>query len=146
MNVASHIEIEASAARVWSVFTRVESWPAWTPSVTSVDALDGPEIAIGHRFRIEQPKLPPLVWEVTAVDPPVSWTWSVRSFGATTSARHVVSPLGPRHSAVTQVIEQRGLFGVIAGLLTRRLTRRYLAMEASGLKVVSEQAARATNA
>ena len=79
----------APAQRVWAVFSNARHWPAWTPWVTSVVPLDGPTIEVGHRFRIKQPWLPALVWRVTEVDAPHSWTWEVRSVGATTSPTHV---------------------------------------------------------
>ena len=62
------IDIDASAPLVWDVFSDVERWPDWTASVTSLKALDGPGLAIGKRFEIKQPRLPKLVWEVTALD------------------------------------------------------------------------------
>ena len=138
MNTAANIDINASAGRVWAVFSDVQQWPTWTSSVTSVEALDGPELVVGHRFRIKQPWLPPLVWQITSVDAPRGWTWTVRSLGATTTASHDVEPRGAGSCLVTQVIEQRGALGVVAGALTRRLTRRYLALEGAGLKTQSE--------
>ncbi len=142
MMTRATVEIAADAQRVWEIFTNVSEWPTWTESVTSVRPLDGPEISVGNRFEIRQPKLPTLVWEVTAVDAPHSWTWVVRRPGATTSATHDVSPLGASSCVVTQVIEQRGPLGVVAGALTRRLTRHYLSVEGAGLKAVSENARR----
>ena len=88
------VDIAAPAERVWEVFTDVEQWPSWTASVSSLEPLDGPAIAVGHRFRIKQPRMPALVWQVTEVDAPRSWTWAVRSAGATTEATHEVSPCG----------------------------------------------------
>jgi uncharacterized protein YndB with AHSA1/START domain len=140
MNTQATVTISAPADRVWAVFTDVQQWPSWTPSVTSVEALDGPAIEVGHRFRIKQPWLPGLVWQVTEVDAPRSWTWMVRSVGATTCAEHEISPRGASGCVVTQTIEQNGGLGVLAGFLTRRLTRRYLALEGNGLKTVSEKA------
>ena len=133
------INISASADQVWGVFTDVVSWPSWTPSVTILEALDGPAIERGHRFRIKQPRLPALVWEVTDLDPRRSWTWVVRSVGATTSARHEVSPIDASSCVVTQILDQRGVLGVVFALITRRMTRRYLSMEGAGLKAASEE-------
>jgi uncharacterized protein YndB with AHSA1/START domain len=138
MITRAEIEIGAPAERVWEVFTDVERWPSWTPSVTSVEPLDAPSISVGNRFRIKQPKLPTLVWQVTAVDAPHSWTWAVRSIGATTSATHDVTPAGPSACVVAQVIDQSGVLGSLAGALTRRLTRKYWSLEGNGLKTVSE--------
>jgi uncharacterized membrane protein len=138
----SSIEVDAPAGTVWDVFSRVEQWPRWTASVRHLEALDGPGIEVGRRFRIEQPRFPRLVWEVTEVDPGRSWTWRQRSPGGTTFASHEVIPQGPDHTLVVQRIDQRGPVGVLVGLLTRRLTRRYLTMEAQGLKAESEQVSR----
>ncbi len=79
MKTQAQVTIEAPVERVWAVFTDAQHWPSWTPSVTSVEPLDGPAIEVGHRFRIKQPRLPVLDWEVTEVDAPHAWTWVVRS-------------------------------------------------------------------
>jgi uncharacterized membrane protein len=134
------VQIGASAERVWQVFTDVVRWPSWTASVTSIEPLDGPGIDVGHRFRIKQPRLPTVVWEVTEVDSGRSWTWVVRSPGATTLATHELASVGPDECVVTQTIDQRGPLGFVFALLTRRLTRRYLALEGTGLKSASEKA------
>lgn len=138
MKTQATVNISAPADRVWAVFTDVQQWPSWTRSVTSVEALDGPAIEVGHRFRIKQPWLPGLIWQVTQVDAPRSWTWAVHSVGATTSATHEVVPCRPSKCVVTQTIEQGGGLGLLAGLLTRGLTRRYLSLEGNGLKTASE--------
>jgi uncharacterized protein YndB with AHSA1/START domain len=134
------VDIAAPADRVWEVFTDVEQWPSWTASVSSLEPLDGPAIAVGHRFRIKQPRMPILVWEVSEVDAPRSWTWAVRSAGATTVASHEISPRGASACVVTQVIDQRGPLGIVVAVLMRRLTKRYLALEGNGLKAASEKA------
>src|SRR5215470_2892228 len=84
----SSIEIDAPVAVVWDVFTDVEHWPEWTASVERIVALDGPGIQLGKRFEIKQPRLPKVVWEVTAVEPGRSWTWRQHSLGSTALATH----------------------------------------------------------
>ena len=84
---------------VWEVFGDVERWPEWTASVTRLVALDGPGLAVGKRFEIKQPRMPKLVWEVTEVDPGVSWTWVQRSPGGCDLARHEVIPRPTAHPA-----------------------------------------------
>ena len=95
-------------------------------------------IEVGNRFEIKQPRLPNLTWEVTEVEPGVSWTWCQRSPGATTFASHDVVPHGPERTLVRQRIHQRGPVGVVVGVLMWRLTKRYLDLEARGLKARSE--------
>jgi uncharacterized membrane protein len=143
MNFHDSVEIGAPAADVWRVFSDVERWPEWTASVRSVEIAEGAGVEPGARARIRQPRLPVLTWEVTEVDPGVSWTWVASSPGVVTTARHTVTPVGPDAARVDQVIEQRGPLAGIAGLVTGRLTRRYLATEAAGLKRRCEAAARA---
>jgi uncharacterized protein YndB with AHSA1/START domain len=138
----SSVEIDASAGTVWDVFADVEHWPEWTASVDRLVAIDGPGIAVGKRFEISQPRLPKLVWEVTAVEPGSSWTWTTHTAGATTLATHEVVPQGDGRTLVRQRIDQRGPLGVVVGALMRRQTRRYLDLEAKGLKARSEGRAR----
>jgi uncharacterized membrane protein len=135
----SAVEIEAPAAVVWDVFSDVERWPEWTASVTSLVALDGPDITAGKRFEIKQPRMPKLVWEVTEVTPGKTWTWVQRSPGGLTLARHEVIPKPEGHTLVRQQVDQRGPVGAVVGLLMRRMTKRYLELEGAGLKARSEQ-------
>jgi uncharacterized protein YndB with AHSA1/START domain len=139
----SSIEIDAPPSTVWDVFVDVERWPEWTASVDRLVALDGPGIEVGKRFEIDQPRMPTLVWQVTEVEPGRSWTWVQRSPGGTTLASHVIEAVGDDRTLVRQRIDQRGPVGVTVGLLMRRLTRRYLELEAQGLKARSEERHRA---
>jgi uncharacterized membrane protein len=135
----SSIEINAPAARVWDVFTDVERWPEWTASVTRLVALDGPGLAVGKRFAIKQPRLPKLVWEVSDVADGTSWTWVQHSIGGRTIARHDVIPTADDRTLVRQRIDQQGPIGALVGRLMRGTTKRYLELEAGGLKARSEQ-------
>jgi uncharacterized membrane protein len=132
------IEIDAPIEVVWSTYAAVEHWPDWTASVRSIDALDGAELSIGRRYRISQPRFPTLVWQVSELEPGRSWSWEQRSPGGCTLGVHEVEPLGAGRTLVTQRIEQRGPIGGLVGRLMRRTTRRYLEMEADGLKQASE--------
>ncbi len=132
------IEIEAPASVVWDVFTDVERWSEWTASIERIVALDGPRIEVGKRFEIKQPRMPKLVWEVTEVEAGVSWTWRQKAPGSTAFATHEVTAIDAERTVVRQTIDQRGPLGVVVGWLTRRLTRRYLDLEAQGLKQRSE--------
>ena len=138
------IGIDAEANLVWDVFSDVERWPEWTASVTSLKALDGPGLAVGKRFEIKQPRLPKLVWEVTVIDEGRSWTWEQRSPGGRTIAVHEVHPDGVR-TQVKQRLDQQGPIGGLVGRLMRGTTRRYLDLEAQGLKARSEQLSGSTS-
>ena len=135
----SSVVIEAPAPVVWDVYVDVERWSEWTASIERIVALDGPGIDVGKHFEIKQPRLPTLVWEVTAAEPGLSWTWRQRSIGGTTIAIHQLVVQGADSTVVRQRIEQWGPIGATVGLLMRRLTKRYLGLESQGLKAVSEQ-------
>lgn len=131
--------IDAPAGVVWDAFADVERWPDWTASVTRIVALDGAGLGVGKRFSIKQPKLPTLVWQVTELSPGTSWTWEQRSPGGLTVAHHDVAALSSVRTRVGQRLEQTGPVGSPVALLMRSTTRRYLDLEAAGLKRRSER-------
>ena len=133
------ITIDAPVDVVWSVFSDVERWPTWTDSVKSIELIDGP-LRVGAAARIRQPRLPTVVWKVTELEPGRSWTWVATGPGSRTTATHVLTASGAR-TVAEQSIEQSGPLGRLAGLLWRKLTKRYMAMEAEGLKRRSEEVA-----
>ena len=139
MNTNSSIEIDAPISDVWAIYADVERWSEWTASIDRVTPLGQAGIEIGHRFEIKQPRFPKLVWEVTEVDTGTSWTWRQRSLGSTAIASHELVALGSARTLVRQHIQQRGPLGVIAGALTRGLTKRYLHLEGEGLKARVER-------
>jgi uncharacterized membrane protein len=136
------ITIAAPIEVVWSVFSDVERWPTWASSFTSVELIDGP-MRLGAKARIRQPGLPTVVWEVTQWEPGRSWTWTAKSPGARTEASHVLTRAGSGTLA-EQSITPSGPIGRLAAFIWRSLTRKYLAIEAAGLKQRSEQVAAAS--
>ncbi len=140
------IEIDAPPQLVWDVFSDVERWPEWTASVTSLVGLDGPALAVGKRFAIKQPGLQKLVWKVTEIDPGSSWTWVQRSPGVLVTASHWVIGQPRGRTLVRQRLDQRGVLGALVGRLMLKKTKRFLELEAHGLKARSEQLSRADGA
>jgi uncharacterized membrane protein len=133
------ITIDAPIDVVWAVFTDVEQWPTWAASFTSVELINGP-MRLGAKARIRQPRLPTVVWEVTTWEPGRSWTWTATGPGVRTMASHVLTRAG-EGTVAEQSIVSSGPIGRLSAFVWRSLTRRYLAMEAAGLKQSSEQAA-----
>jgi uncharacterized protein YndB with AHSA1/START domain len=128
------IDIEAPRERVWQVLSDVEHWPEWTASMGRVRYVSGDQLVPGSRVGIEQPRLPALIWEVDEVRPREFFAWTTRSSGLTTLASHRLQEVPTGGVRATLRIEQRGAVGWLVGLLTARITRRYLRMEAEGLK------------
>src|SRR5215471_5649789 len=74
-----------------------------------------------------------------------SWTWATTSPGLRTEASHVLTRSG-EGTVAEQSITPSGPLGRLAAFVWRSLTRRYLAIEAAGLKQRSEQVAAASRA
>jgi len=130
------VDIDAPPGRVWEVMSDVERWHEWTPSIRSVRRLGRGPFAVGSRVVVRQPKFPPAVWKVTDIDAG-RFTWVSRASGLRVIACHSVEPIGGG-SRATLSLELRGLFGGVFGWLTRGITERYLAYEASGLRARSQ--------
>jgi uncharacterized membrane protein len=137
MRFEASIQIDASPQRVWEVYSDVERWPDWTPSVTSVERLDTGPFAVGSRARIRQPRLPTTVWTVTELVEGSHFLWEAKGPGLTTVGGHFVVAESEGTQATAR-LDQLGPGGAVIGLLTAGLTRRYLDMEIAGLKSCAE--------
>ena len=124
--------IDAPVEAVWAVLFDVARWQEWTPTIDSVERLDDGPFVVGSRARVRQPKLPRAEWEVTEVVDGRSFTWEATGPGMRTIARHEVVP-DADGSRVTLSIEQTGPMGAVAALVWRRLTQRYIELEAESL-------------
>ena len=134
MDIEQTIDIAAPPEQVWSVMSDVERWPQWTASVKSVERLDAGPFAVGSRARVRQPRLPTAVWTVTALEPGRSFTWRNASPGVTSVAVHTVEAAGGDRSRVTLGVDWSGPLAPLLRLIYGGLSRRYVAMEAHGLK------------
>lgn len=131
------VQIAAPPERVWAVMSDIERWHEWTPSITSVRRTNAGPFRIGARARIHQPMLPPADWVVTSLDDGRSFEWESRAPAVRVVARHVIEP-SAGGSRVTLAIQYNGFIGNLIGRATSSLNRRYLALEADGLKRRSE--------
>ena len=132
------VEINAPPDRVWDVMSDFKRWSEWTPSVTSIEPLDAGPLAVGIRFRIRQPKVPPAVWRLMALEPGCSFTWKTGSPVVWAIARHWVEA-ADYGSRATLSLQYGGLLGGVVARLTSGLNVRYLNFEAQGLKRRSER-------
>ena len=113
-----------------------DRWQEWTPSVTSIRRLD-------HGRRSwqpdgdRQPKFPPALWRLTAIEPGKSFTWISAAPGVRVIAHHSVTETAGG-SRVTLSLEYQGFFGGLLRGSRQASTERYLAFEAHGLKARSE--------
>ena len=130
-------EIAASPDTVWSVMSDVERWHEWTASVRSVRRLDDGPLRVGSRAVIRQPKFPPALWTVTAIDPGHSFTWRSGSPGMWVHGHHSIEAI-PGGARATLGLHFQGMLARLLGRMTSAISNRYLGMEAEGLKRRSE--------
>ena len=76
-------------------------------------------------------------WTVTAIDDRKSFTWTNRAPGIKVIAHHSIDATGDRSKA-TLSLRYEGFLGGLLARMTRSITHRYLALEATGLKARSE--------
>jgi uncharacterized membrane protein len=126
--------IAAPPEYVWSVLADVLRWPQWLPTVTSVEALDRPALAVGARYKIIQPKLRPAVWSVVELEPLKSFSWETRSTGVRALGSHSLDSAPNGETSVSLRIDFSGPLSPIVAFIAGRLTREYLALEAASLK------------
>lgn len=130
------IDIKTPPERVFEVMSDTDRWHEWTPSVTSIKRLDEGGFKVGSRAVIRQPKFPPALWKITAIEN-CSFTWENHAPGIRVIAHHVAEPTATGTRA-TLSLRYEGFLAKLLARLTRDITNRYLAMEAFGLKARSE--------
>ena len=126
--------INASQADVWKVLSDVAHWHEWTPTVSKVEVLDQPELKLGSRYKIYQPKLQPAVWTVTVLTPPSNFTWESRMPGMLMVADHILKPVNANQTELTLTFAFQRFLGEIIGKLYRNTVESYIATEARSLK------------
>jgi uncharacterized protein YndB with AHSA1/START domain len=134
MRFEAGTEVAADAQRVWAVLVDVERWPQWTASVRRVERGEPGPLAVGSTARLTQPKLRPAVWRVTELTEGREFTWEADNPGVRSRGEHRVLPLPGGGSRVELVLTQSGPLAAPVGWLYRDLLRRYLWLEADGLR------------
>jgi uncharacterized membrane protein len=142
MGLSKTTTANADIARTWAALTDVTTWPNWTKSMTSVQRLDEGPLRVGSRARIKQPRMPVMTWQVDEIRDGEEFTWSAPAPGVRVTGIHrlVANPDGT--TRIELEIQQRGPLAGIIGWLTAARNRRYLELEAAGLKAASEEGGR----
>ena len=131
------IDIQAPPDRVWAIMSDVRRWHEWTASITSIRRLDEGPLKVGSRAMVRQPKVPPALWRVTEIEEGRRFTWVTGTPIARATGRHSVEPVDGG-SRATLSLEYSGILGALFARLLDDINRRYLTMEANGLKARSE--------
>jgi carbon monoxide dehydrogenase subunit G len=141
MRIERSIDIDAPPEIVWAVMSDVERWHEWTESVSRVDRLDGGAFGVGSRARVRQPGFAPALWQVTKFEPLRGFTWEMSSLGAHAVGDHrIVARAGG--CTVTLSVDMGGWLLRLVARRIRDVSRKFVEMEAQGLKRRCEERAR----
>ena len=131
------IQIAAPPEGVWAVLVDGEAWPAWHASMSSVQLVTPGPLRLGSVAKVRQPRLAPATMTVSEFRDGRSFAWSTGNRLLATVGDHRIEPAA-EGSHVTLALRQRGPLAGVVGALYRGLIRRYLRLEAEGLKRASE--------
>ena len=135
------ILIQAPPEKVWAVYTDVEKWPEWTPSMKHIERLDEGPLALGKQARVSAEGAPTSVFTVTEHTEGRSFIWSTTTRGIKAEAYHIVEPDGAGTKA-TLGVRMSGLMATIFAPMIRRTATRNVHTEAEGLKQRCEASGR----
>ncbi|GAA0725567.1 SRPBCC family protein [Dactylosporangium roseum] len=131
------VRIAAPAAVVNDVVQAVEAWPTWTASVSTVDRDGSGPLTVGEIVTVRQPKLPPSTWTVTKAGG-TGFEWVSRSPGIRNVAGHWITDHDDGTCEVELTLSFAGPLARVTTLLYGGLIRRYVHLEAEGLRAASE--------
>ena len=137
--------VAASADVVWSVRSDVERWHTWTDSIRSIEIVSSAgghphatSLEVGSQAIVRQPGFPAAKWTVTEWRAGRTFTWESLAPGLRSVGIHAVESAGEGASTVTLSIGQTGPLAGVMGALFGRRSRRYVDLEANGLRSAAE--------
>jgi uncharacterized protein YndB with AHSA1/START domain len=98
-------DTQAPSTQVWTIWTDVESWPAWNAGVAAI--ADGPFTA-GTRFTMTPPGEDPIAMQLAEVRPGESFTDVMDAGDFTVTTVHRLEPLPTGGTRITYRTEIAG--------------------------------------
>ena len=123
MHLENAITIAVPVDRVWELTIDIERWPTLTPTILSVERLDGGELRIGSSARVRQPRMPLAVWTVTELEPLSRFVWEARILGSRfVGGHHLTSTSDGTQNTLTLDVNgwTTGLLSLAAGSAMRQ--------------------------
>ena len=130
---STSIIIKASQEIAWNVLSDVAHWHEWTPTVTKVEVLNTPELKLGNRYKVFQPKLQPAEWTVIELSTS-NFTWESKAPGMHMVAEHILTSKGANQTELTLTFAFNGWLGNLIGKMYGKMTEEYIQTEAQSLK------------
>ena len=141
MRFETSVDVDAPGDVLWMVMLDVESWPELTPSMTTVTKSEDGRLAVGSSVWVKQPRLPRTEWVVSELDDGSRFVWESRGMGVHVTAGHEIHDPSADRCRMRLWLEMGGpLGGVLSGLYAG-MNRRYMDLEAAGLKRKAESLA-----
>ncbi len=137
MEHTATVAVAADHERLWRVVVDVEAWPRFVSSMRAVRRRELGPLGLGSTALVKQPGMAPTVWEVTEFDDGHVFVWRSTFPGVITLGGHVVEAEA-WGSRLTLTLRQSGSLAGVVGLIMGRRIRRFLALEANGLKGAAE--------
>jgi len=131
------VRIAAPATVVADIMKAVEGWPGWTASVSNVTRTATGPLGVGEVVVVKQPKLPASTWTVTRAEP-TGFEWTASSPGIRNVAGHWATDNGDGTCTAELTLSFAGPAARLTTFFYQGLIRRYVAMEAAGLKHAAE--------
>jgi hypothetical protein len=131
------LTVSAAVADVAQVLHAVERWPSWNPSVSRVARHGSGPVAVGDSVTVKQPRLPAATWTITALDRS-GFTWTSSSLGVRSTGGHRAQEAGDGRTTVMLTLTLSGPLAGMTAMLYSGLIRRYVRMEADGLRREAE--------
>jgi hypothetical protein len=140
MRVEHTIHINADLSSVWKVTENIESWPEWTPTVTSVKKITEGPLKVGSQIKLKQPGQAESLWQITKFVPNATFQWESKRAGLQFVATHELSQETDGIYNALQV-DVEGFFGVLLWPILKGAIRKALIKENNGLKKRCEEIA-----
>ena len=133
--------VRAGTDRLWGFVGRVADWAALLPTIEAIEPVpDVSSPAVGARYLVTQPGLPPMTYEITVWEPGRRFTWVAAAPGVRTTGTHEVTP-APDGSVLLLTLGWTGPLAPLVRLLLTRRTQRYVRLEAATFARLAESEA-----
>ncbi|WP_375493731.1 SRPBCC family protein [uncultured Jatrophihabitans sp.] len=129
------VRLAVPAERAWAQLADLSAWPAWTPTVESLDSAT-PRPQVGTAVTIKQPGRKPAHYVIDVVEDGRRFRWGSDRGGVRQAADHVVEPDSAVACTVTLTFTMTGPLGRILGLLGAAKIRGMVDTEARALTAV----------
>ncbi|GAA3525169.1 hypothetical protein GCM10022222_04960 [Amycolatopsis ultiminotia] len=135
MEYRVEIPLPVEAGRAWEVLSALPSWPAWTPTVESIET-ESDRPFPGAVVLIKQPGRSRVRYLVDLVEPGRRFRWVSDRGGVRQAADHVVAPAGAGSCTVALSFAMTGPVGAVLGVLGAGKIRDLVNAEAAALRAV----------